>query len=256
MAAGRATPRLPPTELVPPAAAERPLSNRVDPFGCIFARPARGLFMGNRGGRLHDPATQTLGSRRWVSKSWICCETSFKERRREVWAESYTELFFLDEVTALAAGHRPCFECRRRAAEAFAAAFAQGNGLAAPPHAAAIDKVLHAERLARTTADRPGDLDPEAQGPDAKQIYVAFIDTLPDGAMITCDGPERRAYVVRGAYVLPWAPEGYGTPIVRPRARLVSLLTPPSIVTTLQAGYQPVWHPSATLETDRNHHGD
>lgn len=215
------------------------MSNRVDPFGAIFARPARGLFMGNRGGRLHDPATRKLGPRRWATKSWICCETSFKGRQREVWSDSYTELFFLDEVTALAAGHRPCFECRRKAAEAFAAAFARGNGLATPPPAAAIDKVLHEERIDRAPETR---LD---RGPGDKRLYVAFIDTLPDGAVIACDGPDRRTYAVRGPVVLPWAAEGYGPPMVRPRGRLVTLVTPPSVVTTLAAGYRPVWHPSA-----------
>jgi hypothetical protein len=90
-----------------------PLQNRVDPFGALFATPARGLLMGNRGGRLHD-AQRKLGTRRWASKQWICCVLDFNEWHRKVWGDSYTELFFLDEVTALAAGHRPCFERRRK----------------------------------------------------------------------------------------------------------------------------------------------
>jgi hypothetical protein len=96
-----------------------PLQNRVDPFGELFADLARGTFMGNRGGRFHTE-TRTLTARRWAARQWICCELAFKGRHREVWGRFYTELFFLDEPTALAAGHRPCFECRRQDAEGFA----------------------------------------------------------------------------------------------------------------------------------------
>ena len=103
-----------------------PLQNRVSPFGELFATPARGTLMGNRGGRLHV-AQRKLGARRWSSRQWICCVLDFKNRHRKVWGDSYTELFFLDEVTALAAGHRPCFECRRKDAETFAALFAGGK---------------------------------------------------------------------------------------------------------------------------------
>jgi hypothetical protein len=105
----------------------RPLPNRIDPFGHLFATAARGLFLGNRGGRFHRD-DRTLGVRRWVSRSWICCCLEFKGRHRNVWGAGYTELFFLDEPTALAAGHRPCFECRRKDAQAFAVAFAAGTG--------------------------------------------------------------------------------------------------------------------------------
>src|SRR6185436_16785602 len=101
-----------------------PLQNRADPFGELFVTPARGLFMGNRGGRIHAD-DRTLTKRRWVSPQWICCRLEFNNRHRTVWGDSYTELFFLDEVTALAAGHRPCFECRRQDAEAFAESWAR-----------------------------------------------------------------------------------------------------------------------------------
>ena len=100
------------------------LPNRVDPFGNLFADASRGLLFGNRGGRFHRD-DRTLGARRWVSRRWICCRLDFKGRHRNVWGAGYTELFFLDEPTALAAGHRPCFECRRADAQAFAAAFAR-----------------------------------------------------------------------------------------------------------------------------------
>jgi hypothetical protein len=96
-----------------------PLQNRVNPFGELLVTSARGLFFGNRGGRFHTDQ-KTLTARRWASRQWICCVLDFKNRHRDVWGRYYTELFFLDEPTALAAGHRPCFECRRKEAEAFA----------------------------------------------------------------------------------------------------------------------------------------
>src|SRR5690242_15664753 len=138
-----------------------PLPNRVDPFGHLFATPARGMLMGNRGGRLHD-ADRVLTTRRWSSKAWICCKLAFNNRHRTVWGNSYTELFFLDEVTAFAAGHRPCFECRRREAERFATLF---SGKKQRASAAAMDRALHAERLV-------------AKG---KRAHTLTLDSLPDG---------------------------------------------------------------------------
>src|SRR5207342_3222209 len=120
-----------------------PLQSRVSPLGETFAAPARGTLMGNRGGRLHD-AQRKLSARRWVNRAWICCKLAFNDRHRKVWGNSYTELFFLDEVTAFAAGHRPCFECRRKDAERFALLFSGKEKRAAAP---AMDAVLHVERL-------------------------------------------------------------------------------------------------------------
>ena len=199
-----------------------PLQNRVDPFGGLFAASARGLLMGNRGGRLHD-GQRKLGARRWTSKQWICCRLDFNNRHRKVWGDSYTELFFLDEVTALAAGHRPCFECRRQDAERFAALFARGKSRA---RAAAMDEVLHAERL----------------DGKAKRSHLREIDTLPDGAMIVLGGD---ALAVRGARLLRWTPSGYAETRRRPRRSQVDVLTPPSILAVLARGYRPLWHPSA-----------
>ena len=206
-----------------------PLPNRVDPFGELFADPARGLMFGNRGGRFHRD-DRTLGARRFVSRRWICCQLDFKGRHRQVWGEGYTELFFLDEVTALAAGHRPCFECRRREAEFFAACWAKANGETAPPQADAMDRVLHAERLAR----------------DGKRRHTMPIDTLPDGAMIAMQsGGVETAFALRGSLMLPWTPRGYGTPQQRVRGAVIDVLTPPSILGVLAAGYSPLWHSSA-----------
>ena len=124
-----------------------PLQNRVDPFGELFATPARGtLFMGNRGGRIHTDE-RTLTTRRWASRQWICCVLDFKGRQRDVWGRYYTELFFLDEVTALAAGHRPCFECRRKDAEDFADAWRRRSSCARGRARRTWTSVLQAERL-------------------------------------------------------------------------------------------------------------
>jgi len=197
--------------------AGRPLQNRVDPYGALVAVAARGGLMGNRGGRFHRP-DRTLGRRRWASRQWISCLCAFQGRHRDVWGASYTELFFLDEPTALAAGHRPCFVCRRADAEAFRSAFAVGGGPSAPE----MDAVLHRQRL----ADRPGR---DVERPLAR---------LPDGTMIERDG---RPFAVRGAALLPWSHLGYGVPQARPPRGSVRVLTPPAIVAALEAGYRPRW---------------
>ena len=113
------------------------LQNRVDPWGVLHAVPQRGTMLGNRGGRFHRD-DRTLGQRRWASRHWICCELHYKDLHHEAMGKGYTSLFFLDEVTALAAGHRPCFFCRR----------AEANGLSRPPaRSMDFDRALHAERL-------------------------------------------------------------------------------------------------------------
>src|SRR5690348_17570727 len=144
-----------------------PLQNRVDPFANLFATPARGTLMGNRGGKFHTDR-QKLTARRWVSRQWICCVLDFRGRHRDVWGRYYTELFFLDEVTAFAAGHRPCFECRREDAEKFARLF---SGEATRARAPAMDAVLHRERLDGR----------------ARRTHRRRIDDLPDGAMVALD---------------------------------------------------------------------
>jgi len=202
-----------------------PLQNRVDPFGELFATPSRGLFMGNRGGRIHTD-DQRLTKRRWASRQWICCVLDFKNRQRDVWGRYYTELFFLDEVTALAAGHRPCFECRRKDAEAFAAAWQRARKLVARPRADEMDLVLHAERL----------------NGSAKRLNRRNIDGLPDGTIIAL---EDIAWAVRGDALLRWTPEGYDKRKPRPRDATVDVLTPPAIIGALAATYRPHWHPSA-----------
>jgi hypothetical protein len=205
-----------------------PLPDRVDPFGTLFADASRGLFFGNRGGRFHRD-DRTLGRRRWVSRCWICCVLAFKGRHRDVWGRGYTELFFLDEPTALAAGHRPCFECRRADAKAFAATFGRGQGSKAVPRAPEMDRVLHAERLDGR----------------AKRRHRWPIDELPDGAFLTLANEPGRAFAVRGDSLLQWASTGYTGRRTRPRGITVDVLTPPAIVGALASGYRLHWHPSA-----------
>ena len=218
-----------------------PLQNRVTPFGEIVAAPQRGQFIGNRG-IIHDPATRTLLKRRWSNPAWIICVCDFRGRRRDVMAtRSWTELFFLDEATALAAGHRPCFYCRRDDAQAFAAAWAKGNGL---PRITAkqIDATLHHERL-------------DAR---AKRLHPlpCAVEQLPDGAMVAArggagspaggeglSGGPPDCWLIWQGRALRWSLEGYqavGQPLVD-----TLLLTPPSTLCALDAGYRPVVHPTS-----------
>jgi len=204
-----------------------PLQNRVTPFGDLAAVPARGLFMGNRGGRFHTDA-QTLTARRWASRHWICCVLDFKGRRRTVWGRFYTELFFLDEPTALAAGHRPCFECRRNDALAFAERWQQAHKLRTRPQADEMDVILHRQRLNDRT----------------KRLHLRDIDTLPDGTFIALG---QGGFAVCGKSLLRWGPDVYNARIPRPCGTQVHVLTPPAIVAVLSAGYEPHWHPSANI---------
>jgi len=206
-----------------------PLQNRVRPDGVIVATPERGLMMGNRGGCFHRD-DQTLGRTPWASRQWICCVLSFKGRRRALMQPNrYTELFFLDEATALAAGHRPCFECRRADATRFAALWAQANGLPAPPSAPEMDRALHQERLA---PDR------------GKRHFEAGADSLPDGVFLQL-AAEQTLYLLARKQLLPWSFAGYGPVRALPARQNVHVLTPRSIVAVLSSGYRPMLHPSA-----------
>ncbi len=194
-----------------------PLQNRVTPFGEIVAIAQWGLFTGNRG-IIHDPATKTLLARRWTTKAWLICSCAFKGRRRAVMAgRSWTELFFLDEAVALAAGHRPCFHCRRAAAERFRSCWPHGR-----LPAATIDAVLHSERLEQRPHPLPGP-----------------VAALPDGAMVVASGS---AFTLRGGQAHRWTEDGYAAPTRIERAD--GLLTPPSTLAALASGYRPELHPS------------
>jgi hypothetical protein len=229
-----------------------PLQNRVTPFGEIVAVAERGTMMGNRG-ILHDAAGRLR--RRWAGRLWICCVLEFRGRREPVMAPGhYTRLFFLDEPTALAAGHRPCACCRRSAYLAFRSAWAAGNaelGLGPTPRAVEIDRVLQAERVG------PG---------GSKRLRRAQLDELPDGTFVTFDvdtslvgdaavtragddvwvrpsgsgeaGHGLEAYLTWRGAVWRWTPGGYQACSPHPPGPLLTL-TPPSIVSALARGYTP-----------------
>lgn len=204
-----------------------PLQNRVNPFGDIMALPQRGTLMGNRG-RLHDPETQTLLNRRWALKAWLICVLEFKNRHRAVMGHSYTELFFLDEVTALAAGHRPCFECQRSAAKAYQAAWQRAQKLPDPPKVGVMDPILHKERLVGKT----------------KRLHERQVSNLPDGTVIKHEG---MPFALKKGYLLSWHFEGYRPSglTVNDIPKTVACLTPPSTLAVLSDGYHPLWHDSA-----------
>lgn len=203
-----------------------PLQNRVTPTGEIVTDPARGLMMGNRG-CLHGP-DRRLGVARWRSKLWICCALDFRGIRRDPMpAGRWTALFFLDEATALAAGHRPCAFCRRPAYDAFLDSWRQAHRLAARPRATELDTVLHGQRV---------------DGRRRQRTRIATFGRLPDGAMVRYRGEPA---LVLGECVLGWTFEGYGRPIALARSATVELLTPPATVATLAHGYRPGVHPSA-----------
>ena len=216
---------------VPPA---MPLQNRVTPTSEIVADPARGMFMGNRG-ILHDAPGQ-LGAARWRHCSWICCQLSFKNRRRTLMApHRYTELFFLDEATALAAGHRPCFECRRGAFREFQAAWRRVFRTT-DCSAAAMDRVLHRARVEPRTR---------------RQIRLeAPLNDLPDGVFVLLDQAPSTPLLVLGDRLLPWRASGYASARPRPAAIDCRVLTPAPTVAVIRAGYVPSLHPAAGRAID------
>jgi hypothetical protein len=202
-----------------------PLQNRVTPQGDIIATPHRGMFTGNRG-IIHDPETRTLLKRRWASRAWLTCVCEFRGRRRAVMARrSWTELFFLDEATAFAAGHRPCYFCRRDEANRFCRAWEAGNGVS-NVHADDIDAVLHRERL----------------DGKAKRLHALpmRLKQLPDGAMVQAAEP---SFLIAKGSALMWSPAGYRE--AQGKIEAAMLLTPPSTLRALVAGYRPVLHGSA-----------
>jgi hypothetical protein len=215
-----------------------PLQNRVTPWGDIVADPARGLLMGNRG-ILHDADRRIV--RYAVGRRFIACLTAFRGRRRAVMTPgTYTELFFLDEAVALAAGHRPCAECRREDYQRFQAAWAAA-GLGATS-ADEMDLRLHADRLA---------------APRTRRTYREAIDALPDGAFVELDGA---AWLVWGGSLLAWSHAGYGerrafaarrapdgqlSVLAQAGEGAVTVITPRCVVDAIRAGYRPGVHPSA-----------
>jgi hypothetical protein len=207
-----------------------PLQNRVNPWGEIVVSPARGSLMGNRG-CLHDGDRNVRKA--WARKAWVTCLLEFKDRHRTVMSpDQYTELFFLDEATALAAGHRPCATCRRGAYDSFKTLWMDAN----PELAASsggkmteIDKLLHAER----TDDQRN-----------KRTWSTGFGELPDGTMVVLPGT-REPGLVWGGAVRTWTPEGYTSEKNLSAGTSVEVLTPPSVVKTLAQGFRPEVHSTA-----------
>jgi hypothetical protein len=204
-----------------------PLQNRVLPTGEIVSHPGRGMLMGNRGCIHHRD--RTLGVSRWRSSLWISCVLDFRGWKRDVMPPGrWTALFFLDEATALSAGHRPCGFCREDDHRWFGESWRAAAGLAARPSAAEMNARLHAERVdSRTRRQRTRE---------------AVLGDLPDGAMVSyAGGPALRS----GGALLPWSLDGYGPPARPAPDTRLELLTPPAIIGALRAGYLPLIHPSA-----------
>jgi hypothetical protein len=203
-----------------------PLRNRVTPLGELIADPARGLVYGNRG-CLHDAEGRIR--RHFQGRRWIACRLEFRGRRRSPLMRPgrFTELFFLDEATALAAGHRPCAECRREDYDRFAAKWLDLHG---ERGADTIDVRLHDERFDPVTRTH--------------RLHTARLDELPDGAFVLDRGTPK---LVHGDGLLTWTPGGYTRREPR-RGDTVTLITPPSLVEVLRPGWDsavPLFHPSA-----------
>jgi hypothetical protein len=206
-----------------------PRQNRVTPHGELIAVPDRGMFWGNRGALLDSRGRLARYSR---GQAWAICALSFKGRRRQQWSPGrLTELYFLDEATGLAAGHRPCGECRYQDYQAFKRAWAAAGLDGAPadglPGAREIDARLHADRLT---------------GPGVRRTYPAPLAGLPSGTMVEIGGAP---WLVYGARLLAWTSRGYRERPVEAPTGPVTVITPRATVAVLTAGYQPVVHPSA-----------
>jgi hypothetical protein len=208
-----------------------PLQNRVDPFGNLIRTPARGTMMGNRGGALHNADREIV--RTYQSRRWITCVLEFRGRHRVVMSPNrYTELFFLDEAVAFAAGHRPCAECRRERHNAFRGAWARAKQQDRLPFADEMDVELHPARI-----DMSG-----------KITYQTALRSLPDGCFVRIDG---RAYLVLGDALLLWTPDGYARRDARPKDSIATVLTPKPVVDCFQHGYRPEIHASGQSPNSR-----
>lgn len=198
------------------------LQNRVEPSGNIIKTSARGAWMGNRG-QLHDEHQQIL--RPFKLKAWLTCLLHFKDRHRQVMAPNrYTELFFLDEATAFSAGHRPCFECRRKDYDRFKAFWLTGNGKSGfdlNTSINEIDKILHKERIGLK---------------GEKITYKEKVKNLPDGTFVLIDD---KPHLLANKQLYLWTPSGYEAPLTMPETEIITVLTPKSTVNAFKAGYKP-----------------
>ena len=210
----------------------RPLQNRVTPFGDLIATPARGTLTGNRG-RLHDPGQRVVRRVAGGYRAWVTCLLAFRGRHRAVMAPNrYTELFFLDEATALAAGHRPCGECRRPDFLRFKAAWLAANPIGASARTSSST---------RSTASSTGTGWSPTGGPRTHTSRSSARS--PTGSFVVLPDAVEALLVWRGS-LAPWSPAGYGAPRPSPRGEQVRVQTPRSTVAAIAAGYVPGVHPS------------
>jgi hypothetical protein len=207
--------------------------NRVTPLGYVVAIPLRGAWTGNRG-RIHSGKAIV---RSHAGDLWITCALQFRDRWNQQWQPNhYTFLYFHDEAVSFAAGHRPCAECRRDSYNAYRAAWAAGLGVD-PPSATAMNRQLHAERLVRGTHTR--------------RLHAMTWPELPDGTFVHLGGAP---FLVLGREIVEWQMAGYGAHRPRPSAGRVDVITPPSTVAALRAGYPVQIDPSARSQVTSVHH--
>mgnify|MGYP002639484216 FL=1 len=203
-----------------------PLQNRVSPNGDIIATSQRGMFMGNRG-ILHNDEKELVSTSK--IKGWVTCRLEFKGRKRELMAKGrYTELFFFDEATAFAAGHRPCAECRRERYKEFKSKWLEANGTLLDGDSTAIgaiDKIIHAQRIHK----------------QKKVTYQALLNSLPDGVIVTIDSEN---YLIWKEKLFLWSFDGYKLSNLTIDDREVSVLTPHSYVEMFKQGFVPMVHAS------------
>ncbi len=198
------------------------LQNRVNPFGDIVKTEARGAWMGNRG-VIHNHQQELV--KPFKLKAWLICKLEFKGRKRPVMAPNqYTELFFMDEATAFAAGHRPCCECRRADYDKFKSLWLKANpeyGFNLKTSIQQIDEILHQERVGAAKE---------------KVTFEASPNDLPNGSFIALN---QNAYLIWDGLMYLWSPFGYEKGIMISEGGKVQVLTPKSVVKTFAAGYVP-----------------
>jgi len=203
--------------------------NRITPAGDLIATSARGRFMGNRG-VLHN-SQGDLTKRRWTHQQWIICTLEFKGRKRPIMAPGcYTELFFLDEATALAAGHRPCWECNRERYKKFKQAWLSGNpeyGFDQKVSIREIDKIIHSERVDKSRL---------------KVTWQSQLANLPDGVFVYLPDDSSNCYLLNNDSLQLWSPNGYEYIRKVSDKIKVDVLTPKSTVNAIISGFKPLFN--------------
>lgn len=210
-----------------------PRQNRVDPFGNLITTTPRGTLMGNRG-CLHDD--QGIIRKAFARKAWVTCRLEWKGIRRAVFAPGrYSELFFLDEATAFAAGHRPCNDCRSDDYKAFNLAFSKAFASGIKVKAEAMDQQIHSDRMGHN---------------NSKRTFTAELSDMPDGVIVLLEGEPNSPRMLWKGQLFCWTFEGYSNPMPLNEIGMVEVLTPASICAVLTAGYPVKVHHSAMAFSD------